>query len=248
MKNGKLAARTEAIDQLLSGRSSETRASVLEYMMKYGIDPENEFFIIFVALGELETLIEDSPQQWQDLFKQFQEVLTQWGEHEYRDVKTLAHKASVTELLAANSEKLSNSLVKLLEVCEGLMNQLQKANGLQLNSLSQLQTSETELKNLVEQTRNDLSKLHNQIEALNSSLALQSNNPANQKQLAWTWKDSVLVGLVAIAILTTAMGSISQSRVSGEMGQKVQWLLQKANRQECRTGIKSIHSPECQGL
>jgi len=248
MKNGKLAARTEAIDQLLSGRSSETRASVLEYMMKYGIDPENEFFIIFVALGELETLIEDSPQQWQDLFKQFQEVLVQWADTNIETLKQLAHKASVTELLAANSEKLSNSLVKLLEVCEGLMNQLQKANGLQLNSLSQLQTSETELKNLVEQTRNDLLKLHSQIETLNSSLALQNNNQPSRNRLNWTWKDSILAGLVAIAVLTTAMGAISQSRVSGEMGQKVQWLLQKANRQECRAGIKSTKSPECQGF
>ena len=39
-------ARMEAVDRLLKGRSSDARANVLEYMIKYNIDPENEFFII----------------------------------------------------------------------------------------------------------------------------------------------------------------------------------------------------------
>lgn len=244
MENGKLSARTEAIDKLLRGRTSETRANVLEYMMKYGIDPENEFFIIFVALGELETLIENSPQQWGELFEQFKEVLEQWAQTNIETLKQLAHKAEVTELLAANSEKLSNSLVKLLEVCERLMNQLQESNGLLVNSLLRLQTSETELKNLVEQTGKNLSQLNNQIETLNSSLAQQSNSPVALKRRAWTWKDNILVGGVALAVVLVSFLSVEQSRMS----QRVQWLLEKANRQECLTGIKKRNSPECRNL
>jgi small-conductance mechanosensitive channel len=244
MENGKLAARTEAIDKLLRGRTSETRANVLEYMMKYGIDPENEFFIIFVALGELETLIENSPQQWRELFEQFKEVLEKWAQTNIETLKQLAHKAEVTELLAANSEKLSNSLVKLLEVCERLMNQLQESNGLLVNSLSRLQTSETELKTSVEQTRSDLSRLHSQIEVLNSLPVLQSSNSTEQKRRAWTWKDRVLVGGIAIAVAIFCCLYVEQRQVS----QRVQWLLEKANRQDCLTGIKKSNSPECRGF
>jgi hypothetical protein len=64
------------------------------------------------------------------------------------------------------------------------------------------------------------------------------------KRRAWTWKDRVLVGGMAIAIAIVSFLYVEQRQVS----QRVQWLLEKANRQDCLTGIKKLNSPECKGL
>ena len=65
MKNngqGSRNSRTQWLDKALEGKPPEIKARVLEIILKMGIDPENEFFVIFVALGQLQVLIEDSPE------------------------------------------------------------------------------------------------------------------------------------------------------------------------------------------
>ncbi|WP_036489734.1 hypothetical protein [Myxosarcina sp. GI1] len=47
--NSRIQKRTEAIDRLLQGRSESVKVNVLDYMMKYDIDPENEFFVIMLT-------------------------------------------------------------------------------------------------------------------------------------------------------------------------------------------------------
>ncbi|MGK7949898.1 MAG: hypothetical protein AB4368_14215 [Xenococcaceae cyanobacterium] len=39
-----------------------------------------------------------------------------------------------------------------------------------------------------------------------------------------------------------------QNQVNQNTNQRVQWLLEKANRMDCRMGIKTPGSPECQGF
>ena len=74
MLNGQ-SDKTQWLDKALEGSPPETKARVLEIILKYKIDPDNEFFMIFVALGSLQILIEQSPQDWQVLFENFQEEL-----------------------------------------------------------------------------------------------------------------------------------------------------------------------------
>ena len=196
-----------------------------------------------MALGELETLIESSPQEWQNLFQQFQETLKKWADTNLETLKQLAHKAETTERLADNSEKLTNYLEKFLDICTGQMKRMQESDGQLMNSLSHLQTSETELKILVQKSQSELSQLESKIGNLTSTL--EAPNP---KKVKWIWKDSVLVGAIALSLLTSLFLSWELSQTIQQMSQRVQWLLEKANRQDCLTGIKSQDSSECQGL
>ena len=239
--------RGEAIDQLLRGRSDTIRANVLSYVVKYKIDPQDEFFIIFVALGTLETLIETSPQEWQQLFEGFQGELETWSNTNQETLTLISQKASITEELASNSKSLNNSLKAFLEVCEGLIKPLQTANSLLMNSLSQLQTSETELKNSVEKNSNRFSQLESEVKKLNLTIENQSkSNPLNKK--GGVWKDNLLIGLITTILLMTGYFGFTQHRVNQSTNQRVQWLLEKANRLDCRMGIKKPGSPECKGL
>ena len=240
--------RSDAIDKLLLGRSEGVKANVLEYIVKYKINPEHEFFIIFVALGTLETLIETSPKEWQEIFKGFEGELGKWANSNLETLKLISQKATITERLASNSESLANSLTKFLEVCAEQMSQLQKSNSLLTNYLPQLPTWETELKTSVDETKTQISQLESKVNNLNLTLEnWEKSNRPNLKKI-WTWKDSVFGGLATIILLSTVSFGVNQNRVNQNTNQRVQWLLEKANRMDCRLGIKKPGSPECKGL
>ena len=170
-------AKTQWLDKALEGKPSEIKARVLEIILKMGIDPENEFFVIFVALGQLQVLIEDSPSQWKDLFEEFREELGEWATTNVETLSHLTHKTQTMERLAQSSERLGDTLNGLAQVCNGLIAQLQESNLLLTKSTSQLTDSNTNLTNLVNQTRQELfeykkvlSYLAANVEATNSSL------------------------------------------------------------------------------
>ena len=243
----KTQARGEAIDRLLNGHDEKTKIKVLNFIVAYNMDPEHEFFIIFVALGFLKALIETSPKEWQGLFKEFEGELQKWSNTNLETLNHLSQKATITERLASNSESLSNSLIKFLEVSEGLISQLQQSNGSLMNSLSQLQTSETELKSLVEKNNNQLFQLENKIDSLNSNPSQQKKSNLFNKKIG-IWKDNAQLMIVTVVLLMTGYFGFIQNQVNQNTNQRVQWLLEKANRMDCRSGIKPPSSPECQGF
>lgn len=71
--NGKTAI--DLLDRVLLGKPDETKAKVLELLLRLGISPEDELFLVMIALGQLQVLVEDTPNDWQALFVKFQEEL-----------------------------------------------------------------------------------------------------------------------------------------------------------------------------
>jgi hypothetical protein len=71
-------SRSELIDQALEGQSAEVKARVLAIIIRYNIDVRNEFFLIFVAIGHLLAIVEESPENWRALFDDFKRDLDQW--------------------------------------------------------------------------------------------------------------------------------------------------------------------------
>ena len=244
----KAQRRSEAIDKLLAGRSEAIRLNVVEYMLKHDVNPEHEFFVILVALGTLETLIESSPREWQEIFSLFQGELKEWADSNKETLTLLSQKADITERLASSSESLGKYLTKFLEICEGLISQLQKSNLSSINSQSQSQTLQTEFKNLREEHRKELSQLKTKLDKLNSLIENQEKSHPPDLRKIWTWKDSVLFSLITTVLLATVYLNVGQNRVVQHNNQIVQWLLYKANRQECLAGLKKPGSPECQGF
>lgn len=242
--DSRLQKRTEAIDNLLRDRPESIKAHVLEYIVKYDIDPENEFFIIFAALGTVETFLKKSPQEIQDVFNEFNQEISQWSEANLETLKHLSQKASLTEKLASNSETLGNSLMEFMKVCEKLIDQLQISNRLQTTSLSQLQNSEIELRGLMTQIEKKISQLNSSISRVNSDIE-DWRNPNLSKTKTWTWNDNILLSILILGIFL-GVSQYFNYQNNQDTNQKVQWLLQKANRQDCLSGIKDINSVECQ--
>ncbi|AFY72003.1 hypothetical protein Pse7367_3779 (plasmid) [Thalassoporum mexicanum PCC 7367] len=86
------------LDKALAGQPTEVKARVLEIILKYDIDPENEFFMIFVAIGQLITLTETVPDDWQILFRSFTQDLEGWT---IQTLQTMEQKARITKDMAS---------------------------------------------------------------------------------------------------------------------------------------------------
>ncbi len=63
----------------LQGESPEHINRVLSLIIKFDIDPDEEFFLIIAAIGHLKVLVEDAPKEWQHLFELFSGELDQWA-------------------------------------------------------------------------------------------------------------------------------------------------------------------------
>ncbi|AFY71974.1 hypothetical protein Pse7367_3748 (plasmid) [Thalassoporum mexicanum PCC 7367] len=179
---------TQWLDQALAGQEAEVKARVLEIILKYKIDPENEFFVIFVALGQLQVLVEDSPQEWQHLFQSFQQELEQWTQTNLSTLEVQSQEAETVTVLAHNTKKLSGLMKRLVNTCLTLTKRLQASNETLQKSIAIL-------------------------DSLNQSLQLQGNRsktaPPSDQQKLITNLSNTLNTLAHTRQNTTMIGSVS---------------------------------------
>ena len=95
-QKGQLDA-TPWLDMALDGYPEETKVRVLEIIQKYKIDENDEFFVLFVAFGHLQVLIEDTPQDWQELFLGFEQQLFAWTETNLKTLASLRENPTLTQ-------------------------------------------------------------------------------------------------------------------------------------------------------
>ena len=117
---------TDLLDRVLAGKTEETKARVLELVLRLGISPDDELFLILIALGYLQTLIEDTPQDWQTLFHNFKDELELWTSTNIEVLDSLVRKAEHEKALAENSQQLVNALTVLTTYSTKLHTALQK--------------------------------------------------------------------------------------------------------------------------
>lgn len=223
-------------DQALAGESDQIKARVQNIVLKYGIDPEDEFFIIFTALGKLQVLIEDSPNDWQQLFTGFQEELNRWSQTNLQTLKALSTRAVQLERLIATLETLSTTSTKST-----------KASIVLMGELSSLRRTLKTTNDRPPPCLPPLDLALTQLEVLSRSLQETLNRPTMPPAWTWSARSPLTWGLSALLALNLAgVGVIYFNQK--DQAQKVDWLLYKGNRYECLAGIKRQNSPECQGL
>ena len=59
------------LDQVLDGETPDQRAKILRLVVDMGINPEEEFFAIMLALKYLQTIMMESPGELKHLFSEF---------------------------------------------------------------------------------------------------------------------------------------------------------------------------------
>lgn len=229
--------RAELIERALDGQPAEVKARVQAIIIRYNIDVRNEFFLIFVAIGHLLAIVEIAPENWRSLFDEFERKLDEWSEQNLRTLAAIQQQGKETERMSQSFLKLTDSLkhsnsktselqTTLISLSKTFNRLNSKLDGIQGESKTVLSKTEA-LSKKFETTESKLSNLENRVD--------------------WTW--NINLGLIAVMLvcLGAFAGSVWQQRaISSEQNERLGWLLDKANREECIDGIKPADDPQCQ--
>lgn len=227
-------SRTALLDQALAGQSAEVRARVQNILLRYNIDVENEFFLIFTAIGHLLAIVEESPENWRSLFDDFEGELDQWATQNLRTLEAINQQSANTERMSLSFQALAKSTTSLSSETKASVTRLERLNA----------------------TLSSLAGQVSQSESLSSSL-LQRFSGAEQRighleRLVTLTSSCSLV----LLLVTVIGGGLSYRRIAQQNEfikwvvanetERSEWLLEKATRAECLQGIKPPSDPQCQ--
>jgi hypothetical protein len=233
-RNGQ-SDKNQWLHKALEGKPPETKARVLEILVDYNIDAENEFFVLFTAFGYLQVLIEDSPNDWQDLFAGFQQELFAWTEMNLETLTSLRDNAHLTQEFALTSKELVKSLTTLTNISASLMNSLRKSDHTLSTSQNKLDSLNQNIETFLGEQQTFQHAVQHQIAALKPSKPTTTSKWT--KWLPWGGVSVLILGCFLITW-----------RQQAHQGSKVQWLLQKENRRDCQMRILPATHPLCQNL
>lgn len=231
------------LDKVLIGLEDSQKARVLELVVRLNIDQEDPLWLIAIAIGQLQILVEDAPDDWQDLFGSFKEELEQWTTTNLKTLELVAEKGLLMQQLTTSSVQLADVSKHLAAACTALTQRLSTSEKSSLalsttlrHSFSQMQTGLEQLTTQLKQQHSTLSKT---IAATNERL--DHKNSRNDKR--WLWSLLTLIGVAVIGW--------QQQQVLSQMAtlkQQSEWQLQNILRIACQAGVKDSESPECHSL
>lgn len=98
------------LDQALEGATAEEKARVRGVLLRFGIETDHEFYIIFVAIGQLLVLVEEAPEKWRALFDDVQQELKQWSQENFKSLESIKQHAQTSADLIAVLRRLLDSM------------------------------------------------------------------------------------------------------------------------------------------
>ncbi|ELS02712.1 hypothetical protein Xen7305DRAFT_00024300 [Xenococcus sp. PCC 7305] len=229
------------LDTILEGKSDQMKARVLEIVIKYGINQDDEaFFLIFVALGYLQVLLETSPVTLEQTFVSFHHDLKQWTTTNLRTLETFSQATSSFQQNQILSQELTTILTKLVEASLELTSRIQK---LEVNSVH-YQDKSNNLEQTLTKNLSDISaKLKAELIAIMNAQKPKKANPI----MIWGSRISLVVIMLLSVNLYWQISQLKSAVKTTE--QNSSWVLEKSNRWDCRVfKLKNPQSPECQGI
>jgi len=88
------------LDLAIRGKDDAFKARVWEIVVQTGIDPDDPAFLMLVATGRLEVLLEDSPQEMETMFDQWQTQLYDRLQT-YEKVAIKGHQKAIAQTVSA---------------------------------------------------------------------------------------------------------------------------------------------------
>lgn len=114
----------DLLDRALAGQPPEVKARVLDIVLRLGLDPTDDLFVVMIAFGFLQVLLEEYPGTLTELFDEFRRDIDTWTNQHLSILDSLAAKAKTEESLALNSISLLEGLQRLTDICSTLTKQL----------------------------------------------------------------------------------------------------------------------------
>ena len=86
---------------------AQTRDRIQGVIIDYGIEKADPFFLIFLAMGHLLTLVQTAPENWQALFDEFKGDLDAWTTQNLRTLEAINQQSQISERLIRSFQELS---------------------------------------------------------------------------------------------------------------------------------------------
>ena len=225
---------TDLLDRALRDLSAEQRARVLDLTIRLNIDRDDPLWLICLAIGQLQVLVEDAPAEWKGTFEAFSSELEAWTASNLKVLGAITQQAEAGADLAEISKKLTDTLSDLTK--------LLSAPSKPPPSL----TSDTKgLQKKLASWRADMTRqtasIKESLETLRSAVNMRNSLTSS----LITDLSVTRLGIVALMMLNgAALYFLWTAQQKNQ--QQLQWLLYKANRQECVAGIVAKSAPQCQ--
>ncbi|MEO1351901.1 MAG: DUF6753 family protein [Cyanobacteria bacterium J06635_15] len=214
------------LDKVLEGQSAEVKARVLAFFQHYGIEPDDEFYVVFAALGHLKVLIEDAPKKWQGLFEDFRNYLSEWSQQNTDTLEAIAEQAKSLKEIDRTLRKLMTLSSELSTTANDWQKGLKKLPA----SIERLgdQNAETVRHNL-------------QIEHLLKQLRDEQRKTKSRGSVSgWLLALLLICGLGFVGVRQSQI-----MRVQAEQSDRLNWLIEKAIRSDCEQGLTSPDNLNC---
>lgn len=225
------------LDRALEGATVEHKARVRGLLVSYGIEQDNEFYMLFVAFGHLTVLVEEAPENWAALFDDIYQELNQWSNQNLKSLESLKLHTQTSAELIQSLRLLLNSIKTSDDRSSKMLSTL---SSLELR-LMRIDNSSASMANHSSQTLEKVSSLESLLEKLDSQ--------GNRKDWISTFNTAfslATAGLLTIVGITLSRQLDTQTQLIQRQDREIGWLLDKANRAECVNGIKPPSDPQCQ--
>ena len=225
------------LDQALEGATAEEKARVRGVLLRFGIEPDHEFYVIFVAIGQLLVLVEEAPEKWRALFDDVHQELKQWSRENFKSLESIKHHAQTSAELITVLRRLLDSM----KVSDNRSNEMRSTLSSLSLKLTSIENSLASMQALSRQSSGRLSQIEGQIETLTEF--------ANRRD--WISIFSGIFGAATVGLLllnnwTMARRLDTQELLLRRQTVRIDWLLEKASRQECFLRVKPPSDPQCQ--
>lgn len=217
---------------------AQTRDRIQGVIIDYGVEKADPFFLIFLAMGHLLTLVETAPENWQALFDEFKGDLDAWTTQNLRTLEAINRQSQISDRLIRSFQELSNLTTASSDGTQKLRSELTRLN-------SELATLKSSLTQTADRTES------NSLALVKRFKSTEDRVETLERQLTWTLACSV-VTLAAVVV----GGSLGYRQLAKEVEfaqillvqerKRSIWTLEKANRAECFYGIKPPSDPQCQ--
>ena len=97
------------LDRALEGASIIEKARVRNVLLSFDIEPDHEFYIIFVAIGQLLVLVKEAPENWRSLFDDVHKELKLWSKENFKSLQSIQlHAQTSAELIVVLRQLLDS--------------------------------------------------------------------------------------------------------------------------------------------
>lgn len=255
----------DLVDRVLAGKDPETKARTLDLIYRLRLEPTDELFLFCVAIGYLETIIVDAPEQWEAVFANFRTNLDQWKINHLKTLETSSHLADQIEQMTRSLMRQTNYMN---DIASGLQAMLKQSANMTAASTDWVSVSRTLSKRLDECSEDQSRLLKREIQKIGDAILTPAHplktlqqEPSTRNIYAtptriyptpypmsmetpFTLTSSTgraVSVLMAVLLLVTG-GSLW---LLWKQQQATSWLLFKATRQECRLKVVSSKSAQC---